>query len=225
MTTPLVSGVYVIIDPEACGGRDPVEVARLALEGGASILQWRDKRRDKGEQLPQARAVRQLCAQHDALFIVNDHVDLALVVGADGVHLGQKDLPAEAVRPLVPVEFIIGVSTNTVEEARRAQAAGASYVAVGSVFPTTSKEPERTRPASPERVREVKAAVDPSTGSGQRPSAGSGRRLPVVAIGGINASNIDQVLAAGADAVAVISAVCSADDPRAAARELARRFA
>src|SRR3990172_1093895 len=83
MTTPRISGLYVIIDPEACGARDPVEVARLALEGGASIVQWRDKRRDKGEQLPQARAVRELCAQHDALFIVNDHVDLALVVGAD----------------------------------------------------------------------------------------------------------------------------------------------
>ena len=201
-------GLYAIIDPEACRGRDPVEVARLALEGGASVLQWRDKRREKGDQLPQARAVRELCVAHDALFIANDHVDLALVLGADGVHLGQRDLPVELVRPLAPEGFIIGVSTNNAEEARRAQEHGASYVAVGSVFPTGSKEPERTRPASPERVREVKAAVG----------------VPVVAIGGINASNIDQVLAAGADAVAVISAVCSAEDPRAAARELARRF-
>jgi len=203
-----VRGLYVIIDPGACAGRDPVEVARLALEGGASILQWRDKRREKGDQLPQARAVRELCIEHGALFIVNDHVDLALVLGADGVHLGQHDLPVELVRPLAPEGFIIGVSTNNAEEARRAQEHGASYVAVGSVFPTASKEPERTRPASPERVREVKGAV----------------ALPVIAIGGINASNIDQVLAAGADAVAVISAVCSAEDPRAAARELAGRF-
>jgi len=185
-----------------------VEVARLALEGGASILQWRDKRREKGDQLPQARAVRELCIDHGALFIVNDDVDLALVLGADGVHLGQRDLPVELVRPLAPEGFIIGVSTNNAEEARRAQEHGASYVAVGSVFPTASKEPERTRPASPERVREVKQAVG----------------VPVVAIGGINASNIDEVLAAGADAVAVISAVCSAEDPRAAARELAAAF-
>ena len=204
---PAIHGLYVIIDPDACAGRDAVEVGRLALEGGASMLQWRDKRHAKGEQIEAARAIRRLCSQHEAIFIVNDHIDLALVVAADGVHLGQKDLPLEAARPLVPDGFIVGVSTNNASEARRAQEAGATYVAVGSIFLTGSKE--TTRPASPERLREVKAAVD----------------LPVVAIGGITASNVDEVLAAGADAVAVISAVCAADDPRAAAQELARRFA
>ncbi len=201
-----ISGLYVIIDPEACAGRDTVDVARQALEGGAAMLQWRDKQREKGDQLPQARAIRELCVGRGALFIVNDHVDLALALGADGVHLGQQDLPVELVRPLVPPGFIIGASTNNATEARAAQERGASYVAVGAVFPTASKEPARTRAASPERVREVKSAVD----------------LPVVAIGGINASNVEQVLAMGADAVAVISAVCSAADPRAAAAELAR---
>ena len=206
MAASPIHGLYVIIDPDACAGRDPIAVARLALEGGASIVQWRDKRRDKGDQLDQARALRELCAEHGALFIANDHVDLALAVRADGVHLGQHDLPVEAVRPLVPPEFIVGVSTNNAEEARRAQAAGASYIAVGSIFATGSKE--TTRPASPERLREVKAAVD----------------LPVVAIGGIDASNVDQTLAAGADAIAVIRAVCAAGDVRAAAEELASRF-
>jgi thiamine-phosphate diphosphorylase len=206
MTASRIHGLYVIIDPDACAGRDPVDVARLALEGGASMVQWRDKRRDKGEQLPRAQAIRELCAQHDALFVVNDHVDLALVVNADGVHLGQRDLPPAAARALVPAEFIVGVSTNNVEEARRTQAGGASYVAVGSIFATGSKEV--TRPADLERLREVKAAVD----------------RPVVAIGGIDASNVDLVLAAGADAVAVISAVCAAADVRAAAQELAGRF-
>lgn len=201
-------GLYVIIDPDACAGRDPVEVARLALEGGAAVLQWRDKRREKGDQLPHARAVRELCKNHGALFIVNDHADLALAAGADGVHLGQRDLPVEAVRPHVPRGFIVGVSTNNVEEARRAEANGASYVAVGAIFPTASKAPEQTRAASPQRLREVKSAV----------------RVPVVAIGGINVSNIDEVTAAGADAVAVIGAVCAAADPRAAAAELASRF-
>jgi thiamine-phosphate diphosphorylase len=108
----------------------------------------------------------------------------------------------------VPAGFLIGVSTNNAEEARRAEAAGASYVAVGAIFPTGSKEPERTRPASPTVLRDVKSAV----------------RVPVVAIGGIDASNLREVLAAGADAVAVISAVCGADDPRAAARELCQRM-
>ena len=206
MIASRIHGLYVIIDPDACAGRDPVDVARLALEGGASMVQWRDKRRDKGEQLPQAQAIRELCAQHGAPFVVNDHVDLALVVNAGGVHLGQRDLPLAAARALLPAEFIVGVSTNNVEEARRAQAGGASYVAVGSIFASGSKEV--TRPADPERLREVKAAVD----------------RPVVAIGGIDASNVDLVLAAGADAVAVISAVCAANDVRAAAQELAGRF-
>jgi thiamine-phosphate pyrophosphorylase len=203
-----VRGLYVIVDPDACRGRSVVDVARLALEGGAAVVQWRDKRREKGDQLSDARAVRELCLQHDALFIVNDHVDLALAVGADGVHLGPHDLPVDLVRPLVPTPFIVGVSTNSSDEARRAVELGASYVAIGSVFPTSSKEPERTRAASVERVREVKLAVD----------------VAVVAIGGINASNVDQVIEAGADAVAVISAVCSADDPKAAAAALAARF-
>ena len=203
---PAIRGLYVLIDPDACGERSPVEVARLALEGGASMLLWRDKRRDKGEQLPDARAVRDLCRRHDALCIMNDHVDLALVVGADGVHLGQKDLPVADVRRIVPAEFIVGVSTNNAEEGRRAEAAGASYVAVGSIFPTASKGD--TRPADPDRIREVRAAVS----------------LPVVAIGGINAGNIDQVVAAGADVAAVISAVCAAPDPKAAAAELAGAF-
>lgn len=208
MNPKRISGLYVIIDPDACRGRSAVEVARLALEGGASVVQWRDKRREKGDQLSDAHAIREFCLRHDAIFIVNDHVDLALAIGANGVHLGQHDLPVDLVRPFVPNGFILGVSTNNMGEARRAVERGASYVAIGSVFPTGSKEPERTRAASVERVREVKSAVD----------------VPVVAIGGINASNIDEVIAAGADAIAVISAVCSADDPRTAAAELAARF-
>lgn len=203
-----IHGLYIIIDPDACGGRDAVDVARLALEGGASVLQWRDKQREKGDQLAQARAIRELCSEHNATLIVNDHVDLALVAGADGVHVGPHDLPVEAVRRLVPADFVVGVSTNTAEEARRAEAGGASYVAIGAVFPTASKAPERTRPASVERVRDVKAAVG----------------VPVVAIGGINASNAAEVIEAGADAIAVISAVCGAADVRAAAKALAGRF-
>jgi thiamine-phosphate pyrophosphorylase len=209
MTTaprPPIRGLYVIVDPEQTRGRDAVEVTRRALEGGASLIQWRDKTRDKGEQLPQLRAVRDLCLRHKALLIVNDHADLALACQADGVHLGQKDLPPAAVRAFVPPDFVVGVSTNNVEEARRAQADGASYVAVGALFPTASKA--ATRPASPERLREVKQAVS----------------VPVVGIGGINEGNIDQVLAAGADAVAVISAVIGADDVREAAARLVAHF-
>ncbi len=203
-----IQGLYVIIDRDACRGRDPVDVARLALEGGASMIQWRDKRREKGAQLAQARAICALCREHGALFIVNDHVDLALGVAADGVHVGQGDLPVDVVRSLVPADFAVGASTNNVDEARAAEAAGASYIAVGALFPTSSKEPERTRAATPERLRQVKDAVG----------------VPVVGIGGIDASNVAEVIDAGADAVAVISAVCGADDPKAAAGDLAKAF-
>ena len=201
-----IRGLYVIVDPEACRGRDPVDVARMALEGGASLLQWRDKRRDKGDQLADARAIAALCLDAGAILIVNDHVDLALACGADGVHLGQHDLPIDAARPIAGPDMIIGVSTNNANEARAAEAAGAGYVAVGAIFSTASKG--NTRPADLDRIRAVKAAVG----------------VPVVAIGGIDASNIRSVIEAGADAAAVISAVCGADDPRAAARELASAF-
>jgi thiamine-phosphate pyrophosphorylase len=207
-TAPIarVRGLYVIVDPEQTRGRDVVDVTRRALEGGASLIQWRDKSRNKGEQLPQLRAVHELCLRHGALLIVNDHADLALACRADGVHLGQNDLPPAAVRAFAPPDFIVGVSTNNVEEARRAQAEGASYVAVGALFATGSKT--ATRPASPDRLRKVKQVVS----------------VPVVGIGGINEGNVDQVLAAGADAAAVISAVIGADDVREAAARLVAHF-
>jgi thiamine-phosphate diphosphorylase len=201
-----IAGLYGIIDPDACAGRDAVAVARLVLEGGAAMVQWRDKRRDKGPQLADASAIRMLCAAHGAFFIVNDHADLARAVDADGVHLGQTDLPVDAVRPILGDGAVIGVSTNNVEEALAAEAAGAGYVAVGAMFTTQSKSV--TRPATLDRLRAVKDAV----------------RVPVVAIGGINAANVRSVIDAGADAVAVISAICGADDPRAAAAEIAAAF-
>ena len=201
-----IRGLYVIVDPAACRGRSPVDVARMALEGGARTIQWRDKRRDKGEQLDDARAIAALCREHGGLFLENDHADFAVALGADGVHLGQHDLPIDLVRPIVGPKMIVGVSTNTVDEARAAEASGADYVAVGAIFATSSKDV--TRAASLDRLRDVKAAV----------------RVSVVAIGGISIENVARVVAAGADAAAVISAVCGADGPRAAAAALAAAF-
>jgi len=207
-------GLYVIIDPALAPGpspglrtgRDEVQIARAALDGGARLIQLRDKTREKGLQLPVAKALQRLCRERGALFIVNDHVDLALAAGADGVHVGQKDLPVAVVRALVPREMVIGCSTNNAEEARRAQADGADYVSVGRLFPTGSKDD--TRPATTETLRAVKATVS----------------LPVCAIGGINEANIDDALAAGADMAAVIAAVIAAPDVAAAARRLAGQF-
>lgn len=196
----------MIIDPAATAGRDELEVARLALEGGALLLQLRDKVREKGEQLTLAKALADLCRQNDALFVMNDHVDIALDSGADGIHLGQSDLSIAALRRLVPAEMIVGCSTNNTGEACRAEQDGADYVSVGRLFPTGSKTD--TRPATLDTLREVKVAVS----------------LPVCAIGGINESNIDDVIAAGADMVAVIAAVVAAPDVRKATETLAARF-
>lgn len=201
-----IHGLYAIIDPAACDGRAPVEIAHQAIEGGASVLQWRDKARDKGDQLPDALAIAALCDAAGIPLIINDDADVALACGAAGVHLGQHDLPIAAVRPIAGERAIIGVSTNNADEARAAEAAGADYVAVGAIFQTGTKVD--TRPADLARLTTVKAAVS----------------VPVIAIGGINASNIARVVRAGADAAAVISAVCGAPDARKAARELAAAF-
>lgn len=199
-------GLYVIIDPEACSGRDPLDVAQAALSGGARLIQLRDKLRPKGLQLPLARALRDSCRANNVPFIVNDHADLALASGADGVHVGQQDLPVAEVRRIVPPEMIVGASTNNLEEALRAAADGASYLAVGRLFPTGSKQD--TRPATLEMLHAVCAALD----------------VPVCGIGGIEEHNIRSVLDTGATMAAVIGAVCGAADPRAAAEALAAHW-
>ena len=200
-------GLYMIIDPAVAGERDVLHVAREAIAGGAAIVQWRDKTREKRLQLADVRALANICRGAGVPLIVNDDVDLALAAEADGVHVGQRDLPVAAVRRLVPDGWIVGASTNNAGEARAAKADGADYVSVGNLFGTTSKDD--TRPATLATLREVKAAVG----------------LPVCAIGGINDTNIAEVIAAGADMASVISAVTAAEDPRAAAQRLAAAFA
>lgn len=203
-----VRGLYVIVDPSATSGRPVEEVALAALRGGAGVIQLRDKRGEKGDLLPLALRLREACEAHGALFIVNDHPDLARASGAHGVHLGQHDLPPQEARPLLGPEQLVGRSHATLEEALESQALGVDYIAVGAMFPTTSKEPERTRHAGPETLRQVKQSVS----------------APVVAVGGITPDNVAQVVKAGADAVAVIRAVCSAPDPESAARLLVERI-
>ena len=200
-------GLYVILDPEFARERDLLEVAQLALAGGARILQLRDKAHDKGDQLPLALSLREICNRNDALFIINDHVDLALACSAHGVHLGQTDLPVAAARRMLPIGSIVGCSTRTLEQARTAQAEGADYVAVG-VFPSPTKPPVEPFHDRLDTLKAIKEAVS----------------LPVCAISGINAGNIGQVLARGADMAAVISAVVAATGPREAARALAEKF-
>lgn len=200
-----LNGLYLVLDVMALGGRDEVEAAAAAVRGGARIIQLRDKHRGKADVLATARKLRSLCAEKGVLFVVNDHLDIALAVRADGLHLGQDDLPPAEARRILPLDMLIGCSTHSTAEAVRAQAAGADYVALGSIYPTTSKE--RYRLVGLETLRRTRSRVS----------------VPLVAIGGINDTNVREVIKAGADAVAVISAVLGADDVERAARKLAAR--
>jgi thiamine-phosphate pyrophosphorylase len=193
------SSLYVVLDRTAARGRDLVELLALALAGGSRMIQLREKEWPSGRLLPLAEKLRAACAAAGATFIVNDRVDLALAVGADGVHLGQDDLPARAARPLLRPGMILGISTHSVQQARAAQADGADYVAVGSMFATTSKADFQL--VGPDLMRKLRGEI----------------RVPLIGIGGITPDNVSEVIQAGADGVAVISAVCAAPDPKAAA--------
>jgi thiamine-phosphate pyrophosphorylase len=199
-----VSGLYVIIDTQALRGRSEPEVARQAIQGGARIIQLRDKLRPKGMLVPLARELKKVCAESDVLFIVNDYIDLAIDSDADGLHIGQEDLPFDTARKMLPTDKILGCSSATLEEALKAEKEGADYIAVGSIYPTPSKS--GTRIAGLKTLRQVKKKVS----------------VPVVAIGGINEDNVASVISAGADAVAVISAVLGAANVKEGSQRLTK---
>lgn len=199
-----LTGLYVIVDPEATNGRPVAEVAAAALRGGVRVVQLRDKQGDKAQMLDTAREIKKLCDEHDALFVANDHADLALASEADGLHVGQTDLPVHEARRVLTSTQIVGKSNNGVEEAVSSEAEGADYVAVGAVYATSTMGKSSRTPVGPETIERVKAMVE----------------APVVAIGGIDASNIEAVIKAGADSVCVVSAITLAEEPERAAREL-----
>jgi len=193
--------LYVILDRAAAGGRDLFEILGAAIAGGARMVQLREKTWPSGQLLPLAERLRTRCRQSGVTFVMNDRVDLAVVLEADGVHLGQDDLPPRLARPLLRPGMILGVSTHSVEQARRAQADGADYVAVGAMFPTQTK-PDFDL-VGPALVRAIRPEI----------------HVPLVGIGGITPQNAGDVIRAGADGVAVISAVCAAPDPAAASAD------
>ena len=204
-----MAGLYVIIDPELTGGRDPLWVAEQALQGGASVLQMRDKLRDKGDSLPLAKRLVLMCRDYDAICIINDHSDLAVAVGGHGVHVGQHDLPVNLARAVLKPWQVAGTSCALVEEALMAEQDGADYIAVGAMFATTSKS--KTRRAGTKTLQAIRDAL-PQDGP------------PLIAIGGITQRNVGRVARAGADGICVISAVAQAEDPAKAASELLKAF-
>ena len=202
-----VYGLYVIVDPVVTGGRKAEEIAEEALQGGARIVQLRDKQRDKGESLPLAQTLNKMCATYSALFIVNDHADTALLVGAGGLHVGQEDLPVDQARRILKPHQLVGRSNNRVEEVLESVSQGADHIALGPIFPTTTKDVGRPL-ARVDTLRRVKEQVE----------------VPVVAIGGINEKNVEEVVQAGADAICVSSAVGLAPEPRNAAQRIVEQM-
>jgi thiamine-phosphate pyrophosphorylase len=199
-------GLYVLADDDPRWGRDPVAQARAALAGGAHAVQLRAKHATDRAALAWAEAIRTLCRERGALFFVNDRFDLALAAGADGVHLGQDDLPPARVPATARARLRIGRSTHTMEQARAARDEPVDYVAFGPVFGTASKE-------SPWDARGLDALASVVRLVAPR---------PCVAIGGIDLARVGPVMRAGATAACVISAVAGAPDMEAAARALAR---
>jgi len=202
-------GLYLIT--EAWEERTHVDVARAGLAGGAKAVQLRAKAATTRELMQWGRHILALCRQAKAAFVVNDRLDVALALGADGVHLGPDDMSVGDARRLADAAerglgraLLIGASAGTVEEALAAQRAGADYLGVGSVFGTETK-PDAGLPVGVERIGEIRQATD----------------LPIVAIGGITAENAAQVMEAGAAGAAVISAISRADDMEAAAAAIA----
>ncbi|MBX6351964.1 MAG: thiamine phosphate synthase [Thermoflavifilum sp.] len=195
--------VYVVTD-ERPDAESLLQVVEAALAGGATAIQLRRKQELGRRFVDLGRAIRRLTAEAGALFFVNDRVDVAAIVDADGVHVGQEDISCQDARRLLGPGKWIGVSAETVEEALQAERDGADYLGVGAVYPTQSK-PDAGYTGL-DGLRQIRAAV----------------RIPVVAIGGIDASRAPEVMATGADGVAVVSAVMSAPDPRQAAADLVR---
>ncbi|KUL05434.1 MAG: Thiamine-phosphate synthase [Methanoculleus marisnigri] len=200
--------LYVITDEGLGRGLSHAELARRAVAGGADVVQLRDKRLSGRDLLAAASAIREVTYDAGALFIVNDRLDVALAADADGIHLGESDLPIEHARRIAPPGFIIGASVGSVTAAVRAGIEGADYVALSPTFSTASKD-DAGEGHGLAMLSAVRAAVS----------------LPLVAIGGITPDNVGDVIAAGADGVAVISAVVGQDDVTAAARDLRSRIA
>lgn len=186
--------LYAILDPEQTKGRATETVLRELLEGGIKLLQLRAKVMPAADFLQLAHVTRSLTRSHDCNLIVNDRVDIALACAADGVHLGQEDLPLHAARKLMG-DKMIGVSTHEVEQAREAERGGADYIGFGPMFGTTTKATGYSARGLA-MLRQVREAV----------------HIPIVAIGGITEANVNEVWQAGADAAAIISDILGADD-------------
>lgn len=200
--------LYFIMGSQDCKHLPPLDVLKQAIAGGITCFQYREKHSGltMRETLSLGRALREECRKHQIPFIVNDRVDLALLLDADGVHVGQEDLPVNEVRQLTGEHMWLGVSARTPEEAGQAITSGADYLGVGPMFPTRSKS-DAKKPLGPGGLRSLRRHLSTS--------------IPIVAIGGIEAAHIPEIISAGADGIAVISSIASQPHPNEVVRKLA----
>lgn len=204
--TPSSWRTYLVTQASLSDDRSTVEIVRAAIDGGIDVVQLREKETSARSRYELGLELRELTAAAGVDLIVNDRVDIAQAIDADGVHVGQSDLPVGAARDLLGPDAIVGCSTSTVAEAREAEAEGADYLGVGAVYGTSSKDVDDSKDGiGPERIAEIAGAVS----------------IPIVGIGGITADNAGPVVEAGATGVAVISEITAARDPRAATESLA----
>jgi len=200
--------LYLVTDNALCGARGLQATVETALTGGVSMLQYRAKDSELRTALAEAAMLAEIARRHNVPFIVNDRLDIALAVDADGLHVGQSDMPSLIARRLLGPDKILGISVTRELEIATVDAAVVDYVGLGPVFATGTK-PDAAAPLGLEKFRSLRHRID----------------LPVVAIGGIQRDQARQVIEVGADGIAVVSAICAAPDAAAAARDLCREIA
>ena len=195
--------LYLVTDRGLSRGRTNLEIISAAVNGGTTVVQLREKECSTREFIEQALAIKEFLKDHGVPLIINNRVDVAQAVKADGVHLGQTDMPLEAAKKIVGDSMIIGISAESLQDAIEAEKGGADYLGVSPIYATPTKT-DTAPPLGLEGLREIRRAV----------------RLPLVGIGGLNPGNAAEVIRSGADGVAVVSAIVAADDPQTAADEL-----
>jgi thiamine-phosphate pyrophosphorylase len=196
--------LYLVTDEKASRGRDIINIVKQALKGGVTVVQLREKELSTRQFVERASELKKILKPYNVPLIINDRVDIALAIEADGVHIGQSDMPLEMVKKIVPGNMIIGLSVETVQQVREAEGLEVDYLGVSPIFSTPTKTNFDERPWGLEGLRKARAIS----------------KHIIVGIGGINADNAEDVIKAGADGIAVVSGICSADDPETASREL-----
>ena len=199
-----MKGLYVIIDPDATNSRNIFDVTKAAIEGGVSVVQYRDKKLDRSYFLNNSFLLKEICDESSVLFVVNDAVDVARLVNSSFLHVGQSDMEVESARKLLLSSQCIGTSNNGLAETSVSEEYGSDYLAVGAVYATSTMGKSSRKPVGTETLVEVKSKTN----------------LPVVAIGGINESNLAEVRTTGVDAACIVSSITYAADPEMSVKEL-----